>query len=118
MINFPTVGTNFVQMNFFFCVEKCLVFESSVCFSFRLLTFHKWHQTLVTGNKLHYVDLAITCSNHQRCKDDLLLCPDDTHGNWQVPVKPASCGKAASVTPYASMSGCFTLWSYMITNYF
>lgn len=59
----------------------------------------------MTGNKLHYADLLITCSNHQRCKDDPLPCTDDTHGNWQVPVKPASCANAASVTPYASMSG-------------
>lgn len=62
----------------------------------------------MTCNKLHYADLLITCSNHQRCKDDPpdpLPCPDDTHGNWQVPVKPASCGNAESVTPYAPMSG-------------
>lgn len=49
----------------------------------------------MTGNKLHYADLLITCSNHQRCKDDPLPCTDDTHGKWQVPVKPASCANAA-----------------------
>lgn len=118
MINFPTVGTNFVQMNFFFCVEKCLVFESSVCFSFGLLTFHKWQQTLVTGNKLHYADLPITCSNHQRCKDDYChaLMTLTAIGKFQLSQLVVVKLRLLLLTPL--WVGCHTLWPYMITNYF